>query len=410
VLRIGLSGGIGAGKSTVSSTFSDLGGIVVDGDVISREVVEPGTEGLAKLVDAFGEQILSGDGSLNRPALAAIAFSNDERRQTLNGIVHPLVAERRSELIASAFKAQKNPVIVEDIPLLVESGMAPMFPLVVIVNADEDLRVKRLIEHRGFSEQDARARIAAQATEEQRRAVADVWLDNTGSTGELVEQTRTLWHQRILPFAHNLDGGEPARSRPVLVPYDSSWPDQARRIAARLNTACGHRAVRIDHIGSTAVPGMNAKDVIDVQLTAASLDAADGLAEALTSAGYVRMPVTADMSKPDARSTVADFDHTNSESLWHKRLHCSADPGRPTNVHVRIDGWPNQQFALLFVDWLTANPDAQEQYLAVKRKAERAGAPDDHIADYVAAKERWFSDAYRHAWDWADATGWRPTD
>jgi dephospho-CoA kinase len=292
----------------------------------------------------------------------------------------------------------------------VESGMAPMFPLVVIVNADEDLRVKRLIEHRGFSEQDARARIAAQATEEQRRAVADVWLDNSGSTGELVEQARALWNQRILPFAHNLNTGEPARSRPVLVPYDTSWPDQAGRIAARLNTACGHRAVRIDHIGSTAVPGMDAKDVIDVQVTVASLDAADELAEALTSAGYVRMPVTADESKPDARSTVADFDHTNSESLWHKRLHCSADPGRPTNVHVRVDGWPNQQFALLFVDWLAANPDAQEQYLAVKREAERAGAPDDHIADYVAAKEPWFSDAYRHAWDWGDATGWRPTD
>jgi dephospho-CoA kinase len=407
VLRIGLSGGIGAGKSTVSSTFSDLGGIVVDGDVISREVVEPGTEGLAKLVDAFGEQILSDDGSLNRPALAAIAFSDDEKRQTLNGIVHPLVAERRSELIAAA---AQDAVIVEDIPLLVESGMAPMFPLVVIVNADEDLRVKRLIEHRGFSEQDARARIAAQATEEQRRAVADVWLDNSGSTGELVEQARALWHQRILPFAHNLDGGEPARARPVLVPHDPSWPDQARRIAARLNTSCGHRAVRIDHIGSTAVPGMDAKDVIDVQITVATLEAADELAEALTSAGYVRMPVTADVSKPDARSTVAEFDRTTGESLWHKRLHCSADPGRPTNVHVRVDGWPNQQFALLFVDWLAANSDAQEQYLAVKREAERAGAPDDHIADYAAAKEPWFSDAYRDAWDWADATGWRPTD
>jgi dephospho-CoA kinase len=407
VLRIGLSGGIGAGKSTVSSTFSDLGGTVVDGDVISREVVEPGTEGLAKLVEAFGEQILSDDGSLNRPALAAIAFSDDKKRQTLNGIVHPLVAHRRSELIAAA---GEDAVIVEDIPLLVESGMAPMFPLVVIVNADEDLRVKRLIEHRGFSEQDARARIAAQATEEQRRAVADVWLDNSGSTRELVEQARALWHQRILPFAHNLDADEPAHSRPVLVPHDASWPDQARRIAARLNTACGHRAVRIDHIGSTAVAGLDGKDVIDVQVTVASLDAADGLAEALTSAGYVRMPVTADMSKPDARSTVAEFDHTSSESLWHKRLHCSADPGRPTNVHVRVDGWPNQQFALLFVDWLAANPDAQEQYLAVKREAERAGAPDDHIADYVAAKEPWFSDAYRHAWDWADASGWRPTD
>jgi dephospho-CoA kinase len=403
VLRIGLSGGIGAGKSTVSSTFSDLGGIVVDGDVISREVVEPGTEGLAKLVEAFGARILSDDGSLNRPALAAIAFSDDEKRQTLNGIVHPLVGQRRSELIAAA---GHDAVIVEDIPLLVESRMAPMFPLVVIVNADEGLRVKRLIEHRGFSEHDARARIAAQATEEQRRAVADVWLDNSGSTAELVEQARTLWHDRILPFAHNVDAGEPARSRPVLVAYDPSWPDQARRIAARLNTACGHRAIRIDHIGSTAVPGLAAKDVIDMQVTVASLDDADELTEALTGAGYVRMPVTTDVGKPDARSTVAEFDHTNGESLWHKRLHCSADPGRPTNVHLRVDGWPDQQFALLFVDWLTADADAREQYLAVKRQAEHAA----DIASYAAAKEPWFLDAYRQAWDWADASGWRPKE
>jgi dephospho-CoA kinase len=406
VLRIGLSGGIGAGKSTVSSTLSDLGGVVVDGDVISREVVEPGTEGLAKLVDAFGEQILSDDGSLNRPALAAIAFSDEEKRQTLNGIVHPLVGKRRSELIASA---GKDAVVVEDIPLLVESGMAPMFPLVVIVNADEDLRVKRLIEHRGFTEEDARARIAAQATEEQRRAVADVWLDNTGSPEELVEQARELWHQRILPFARNLEAGEPARARPVLVPYDPSWPEQARRIAARLNTACGHRAVRIDHIGSTAVEGLDAKDAIDIQVTVGSLDTADELAEALTSAGYLRMPITADVSKPDSRSTVADFDHADDEALWHKRIHASADPGRPTYIHLRVDGWPNQQFALLFVDWLVANPVVREEYLAVKGRAEQA-ASGAGVEAYLAAKEPWFSEAYRRAWDWADASGWSPSN
>ena len=400
MLRIGLSGGIGAGKSTVSSTFSDLGGIVVDGDVISREVVEPGTEGLAKLVEAFGKQILSDDGSLNRPALAAIAFSDEEKRKALNGIVHPLVGQRRAELIAAA---GRDAVIVEDIPLLVESGMAPMFPLVIIVNADEDLRVKRLIEHRGFTEEDARARIAAQATEAQRRAVADVWLDNTGSADELVERARVLWHQRILPFEQNLDAGEPARAQPVLVPYDPSWPDQARRAAARLNTACGHRAIRIDHIGSTAVPSLAAKDVIDMQVTVASLDDADALADALTGAGYVRRPITRDENKPDARSTVAEFDHTGNESLWQKRIHASADPGRPTFVHLRVDGWPNQQFALLFVDWLTANPEVREQYLGVKQKAERAG----DMAGYVAAKEPWFDNAYRDAWAWADASGWR---
>jgi dephospho-CoA kinase len=406
VLRIGLSGGIGAGKSTVSSTFSELGGIVVDGDVISREVVEPGTEGLSKLVDAFGKDILHDDGSLNRPALAAIAFSDDEKRKTLNGIVHPLVAHRRSELIASAVDAEKNPVIVEDIPLLVESGMAPMFPLVVIVHADEDLRVKRLIEYRGFSAEDARARIAAQATEEQRRAVADVWLDNSGSAGELVGKARELWHQRILPFAHNLDNSQPARSAPVLVPSDPSWPDQGRRIAARLNTACGHRAVRIDHIGSTAVAGVDAKDVIDMQVTVASLEMADELVDPLTSAGYVHRPITADVGKPDARSTVAEFDQTNDESLWHKRLHCSADPGRPTNVHIRVDGWPGQQFALLFVDWLRANPSAQADYLALKRRVAAEAHAD--TGAYADAKEPWFLDAYRRAWEWADTTGWRP--
>ncbi|MCV7157687.1 dephospho-CoA kinase [Mycolicibacterium brisbanense] len=391
MLRIGLTGGIGAGKSTVSATFADLGGIVVDGDVIAREVVEPGTEGLAKLVDAFGDAILLPDGALNRPALAAVAFSDDEKRARLNGIVHPLVAHRRSELIAAA---AEDAVIVEDIPLLVESQMAPMFPLVVIVNADVETRVKRLIEYRGFSEQDARARVAAQATEEQRRAVADVWLDNSGSAGALVEQARGLWHERILPFAHNLQARRPAHLAPKVVPYDPTWPDHARRIIARLNTACGHRALRIDHIGSTAVPGMDAKDVIDIQITVAAIEVADELEEPLLAAGYPRIAsITHD--NPHSRP------HAEDPAMWHKRFHASADPGRPTNVHVRVDGWPNQRFALLFRDWLQANPAVQPEYLEIKRAA--MGAPD-----YTEAKEPWFMDAYQRAWLWADTTGWQP--
>lgn len=402
MLRIGLSGGIGAGKSTVSSTFSECGGIVVDGDVIAREVVEPGTEGLSALVDAFGADILQPDGALNRPALAAVAFSDEEKRATLNGIVHPLVARRRSELIAAA---SEDAVIVEDIPLLVESQMAPMFPLVVIVHADEDVRVQRLIEYRGFSEADARARIAAQATEEQRRAVADVWLDNSGSAGELVEKARELWYGRVLPFAHNVGTGQTAQAPVQLVPADPAWPEQARRILARLRTACGHRAVRIDHIGSTAVPGMDAKDVIDVQITVSSLAVADELAGDLLAAGYPgNAHITADVAKHDGRSTVAEFDHRDDSGVWHKRFHASADPGRPTNVHIRVDGWPNQQFALLFVDWLAANRDAQADYLAVKR----AAADHSTIGGYVEAKEPWFIDAYHRAWSWADAVGWRP--
>ncbi|KAA0096140.1 dephospho-CoA kinase [Mycolicibacterium sp. P1-18] len=392
MLRIGLTGGIGAGKSTVSSTFSDLGGVVVDGDVIAREVVAPGTEGLAALVEAFGSEILLPDGALNRPALAAIAFPDDEKRATLNGIVHPLVGTRRAELIEAA---PADAVIVEDIPLLVESQMASLFPLVIIVDADPEVRVARLTQHRGFSEADARARIAAQASEEQRRAVADVWLDNSGTAEELTAAARALWQDRIAPFAHNLQQSTPATALTRLVPADPTWPDQAARIAARLRTTCGHRAIRVDHIGSTAVPGLDAKDVVDVQVTVASLDVADELADALLAAGY-----------PKVDGPTADVAHTDDVASWQKRLHASADPGRPTNVHLRVDGWPNQRFALLFRDWLLANEDVRAEYLALKRSVAAEG--HETSGDYAEAKEPWLVDAYRRAWEWADATGWRP--
>lgn len=407
MLRIGLTGGIGAGKSALSTTFSQCGGIIVDGDVIAREVVEPGTEGLAALVDAFGEDILLDDGALDRPALAAKAFRDDEERKKLNGIVHPLVAKRRSEIIAAV---SDDAVVVEDIPLLVESGMAPLFPLVVIVHADAELRVRRLVEQRGMSEDDARARIAAQATDEQRRAVADIWLDNSGSPEALTVRARDVWHNRILPFAHNLTQRRMVRAPARVVPADPSWPDQARRIVNRLQTACGHKALRVDHIGSTAVPQYDAKDVIDIQITVESLAVADELVEPLLAAGYPRRDdITEDSAKIDARSTVSQYDHSDDPALWHKRYHGSADPGRPTHVHIRVDGWPGQQFALLFADWLKANPGVRKDYLAVKRAAERSAAlAGGDSAHYADAKEPWFLDAYRRAWEWADSTGWRP--
>jgi dephospho-CoA kinase len=404
MLRIGLTGGIGAGKSALSATFAECGGIIVDGDVIAREVVQPGTEGLASLVEAFGDDILLPDGSLDRPALAAKAFRDDDARQKLNGIVHPLVAKRRAEIIAAV---SEDAVVVEDIPLLVESGMAPLFPLVVVVHSDVELRVRRLVEQRGMSEEDARARIAAQADDEQRRAVADIWLDNSGSQADLVQRARDVWHNRILPFAHNLTQRQIVRAPSRLVPADPTWPDQAGRIVARLQTACGHKALRVDHIGSTSVPEFDAKDVIDIQVTVESLAVADELAESLLSAGYPRIKrITEDVAKLDARSTVGRYDHSDDTALWRKRIHASADPGRPTNVHIRVDGWPNQQFALLFVDWLVANPEVRADYLSVKRGAEQQGKDDPAL--YVAAKEPWFLDAYRRAWEWAESTGWRP--
>lgn len=404
MLRIGLTGGIGAGKSALSATFAQCGGVIVDGDVISREVVQPGTEGLAALVEAFGSDILQPDGSLDRPALAAKAFADDEARQKLNGIVHPLVGKRRAEILASV---PEGSVVVEDIPLLVESVMAPMFPLVIIVHADVELRVRRLVEQRGMPEDDARARIAAQADDDQRRAVADIWLDNSGSQEDLVERARDVWNNRIVPFAHNVAERRVVRAPAEVVPADPTWPDQARRIVARLATACGHKALRVDHIGSTAVPEFDAKDVIDIQVTVQSLAVADELAEALLAAGYPRIPhISQDEAKADARSRVSEFDHSDDSALWHKRIHGSADPGRPTNVHIRVDGWPNQQFGLLFVDWLAANPQERAGYLAVKGAAEEGAHGDTAV--YAEAKEPWFADAYRRAWEWADFTGWRP--
>jgi dephospho-CoA kinase len=285
--------------------------------------------------------------------------------------------------------------------------MAPLFPLVVVVHADVELRVRRLVEQRGMSEEDVRARIAAQADDEQRRAVADIWLDNSGSQDDLVKRARDVWNDRILPFAHNLAQHRIARAPVRVVPADPTWPEQTRRIVARMKTTCGHKALRVDHIGSTAVPKFDAKDVIDIQVSVESLAVADDLAEGLLSAGYPQIAyITEDSVKADARSTDGRYDHSNDPALWHKRIHASADPGRPTNVHVRVDGWPNQQFALLFVDWLTANPDVRAEYLGVKRAAEQRAGGDTAL--YAEEKEPWFLGAYRRAWEWADATGWRP--
>jgi dephospho-CoA kinase len=406
MLRIGLTGGIGAGKSAVGATFERCGGVIVDADVIAREVVEPGTEGLAALVGAFGDDILLPDGALDRATLAAKAFQDDEARKTLNGIVHPLVGKRREEIIAAV---AEDAVVVEDIPLLVESGMAPLFPLVVVVHADVELRVRRLVEQRGMAEDDARARIAAQASDEQRRAVADVWLDNSGTREALAQQASDVWNHRIAPFARNLTARHVVRPPVRLTPADPTWAEQAQRIIARLTTACGGKALRIDHIGSTAVPGLDARDVIDIQVTVESLAVADELADALLAAGYPRMDdVTSDVAKPDTRSTVERYNHGTDPALWHKRIHGAADPGRPAHVHLRVDGWPNQQFALLFVDWLRANAGVRDEYLTVKQKATASLPADASVAEYTEAKEAWLRDAYRRAWIWAESVGWRP--
>ena len=195
MLSIGLTGGIGSGKSTVSALLAERGAVVVDADRIAREVVEPGTPGLAAVVEAFGGGVLGPDGALDRPALAAVVFVDPEARARLDGIVHPLVRARAAEVAAAA---PPDAVLVHDIPLLVETGQAGRYEIVLVVRADLDTRVARLVA-RGMTEDDARARIAAQATDEQRRAVADVVLDNSGSQEQLAEQVDRFWAERVVP-------------------------------------------------------------------------------------------------------------------------------------------------------------------------------------------------------------------
>jgi dephospho-CoA kinase len=195
VLRIGLTGGIGSGKSTVSRLLAARGAVIVDADLIAREVVEPGTPGLAAVAEAFGTDVLAADGSLDRPALAAVVFADPEARQRLDGIVHPLVRARATELAAAA---APDAVVVNDVPLLVETGQASSYDIVLVVEAEPEARVSRLVQ-RGLTAEDARARIAVQATDAQRRAVADAVLDNSGTPEELEAQVEEFWTERVAP-------------------------------------------------------------------------------------------------------------------------------------------------------------------------------------------------------------------
>ncbi len=194
MLKVGLTGGIGSGKSEVARLLAAHGAIVVDADWIAREVVEPGTPGLARVVEEFGSGVLRPDGSLDREKLAGIVFADSERLQALNRIVHPLVRERTEELVA---QAPPDAVVVHDVPLLVENRMAPLYDLVVVVDAPVETQVERLVRRRGMTEEAARARIAAQASREERRAVADVVIDNSGSLADLKRQVDELWVELV---------------------------------------------------------------------------------------------------------------------------------------------------------------------------------------------------------------------
>ncbi|MET7736477.1 dephospho-CoA kinase [Streptomyces sp. NPDC005402] len=190
MLKVGLTGGIGAGKSEVSRLLVEHGAVLIDADRIAREVVAPGTPGLAAVVEAFGEDVLAEDGGLDRPKLGSIVFADPDRLAVLNSIVHPLVGARSRELESAA---AEDAVVVHDVPLLTENALAPLYDLVVVVDASPDTQLDRLVRLRGMTEQDARARMAAQATRERRLEIADVVIDNDVPLDELRRRVQEVW-------------------------------------------------------------------------------------------------------------------------------------------------------------------------------------------------------------------------
>lgn len=181
-MRVGLTGGIASGKSSVARILAEQGAVVIDADQLAREVVARGTPGLARVVEAFGPEVLTPEGDLDRPAVGRLVFGDEEKRRVLEGIVHPLVFERYAELEQNA---PEGALVVHDIPLLAESGRADGFDAVLVVDAPAEVQIERMLRDRGMTREDAEARIAAQATREQRLAVATHVIENTGTPEEL---------------------------------------------------------------------------------------------------------------------------------------------------------------------------------------------------------------------------------
>lgn len=417
MLRVGLSGGIGSGKSTVSARLAELGAVVVDADLVAREVVEPGSPALAEIAERFGTGVIAADGTLDRPALGALVFDDPQARRDLEAITHPRIRARTRELFA---EAPSDAVVVNDIPLLVETDRVGDYALTVIVDVPEQERVRRLVDHRGMPPEQARARITAQADDAQRRAAADVLLDNSGSVDQLRARVDRLWHERLVPFERNLRSGTPSRRSEQLTirDPDPQWPAQAARLLARVRSALGEKVLRADHIGSTSVPGLPAKDVIDLQVVIEDLAVLDdpAVSSALATVGFLGL----DRRGHDHDLTAASVANWSPErplrhdsaapppaGIWPKRLLATGDPARVVHCHVRPVDSPAWRQALLFRDWWRAEAQERSAYADLKARLAASGLS---TSDYAQAKEPWFAQAAGRAEDWARGTGWQPDE
>lgn len=267
----------------MSAELARLGAEVIDADKIAREVVAPGTPGLDMLAAEFGEEIIGSDGALDRAALAERAFASQERTAALNSITHPLIGERTVERFA---QAPQDAIVVHDVPLLIEGGMEPGYNLVMVVDTPEDIRLQRLVQLRGLAESDARSRISAQASDEQRHASADILFDNSGTEESLLGQIRDVWDRRLVVMANNLEHHHPVLPGDTVVDFRPEWADEARREIARLQHRIGDVSESITHVGATAADGP-AIDLIEIDIEPAGADDAETIRARLVEAGYV---------------------------------------------------------------------------------------------------------------------------
>ncbi|WP_019157480.1 dephospho-CoA kinase [Brevibacterium senegalense] len=298
-LLLGLTGGIGAGKSTVAALLADRGAGIVDADRIAREVVEPGEPALEALRREFGDAVLAVDGALDRAALAGLAFATPERTAALNAIMHPAIAQRTAARLA---EHAHLPVVVHDVPLLVENGMTGNYHLSLLVDVPEETRLERLTTSRGLDREDAQRRIRAQATDAQRHLACDTALDNAGTQEHLRAQVARLWEDRIEPFRRNRAAGIPARPLPLTGTEAGEEAQRAAgaRLVARLERTAGRAGV---------------------PATASASPAADGVAIDL------RVPAGTD---PEAvGALLRDAGYAPRDDRW-----LTTDPGRPATVTV----------------------------------------------------------------------------
>lgn len=398
MLNIGLTGGIAAGKSFASRELVGAGAVLIDADALARDALASGSEGLRAVVKAFGTDVLAPDGTVNRTVLGERVFSDHQARSTLNGIVHPIVRRRAAELRE---QAPADSIVVEDIPLLVETRQSARFHLVIDVDVPTAVQESRLMSDRGLTAEQARSRIQAQAHRDERRAGSDVILENSASYEEFQSAIRLLWQDRLVPFNSNLLAGRQAGRGPAHIRESTyRWAEVAALLQARIMSAVGSRAIGVQHIGSTSVPGLAAKDVIDLQLLVPSEASFDSIAPALQAIGFPRV-LQIDHDSP--KSSAADL------AEWRKSFHANADPGQAVNLHVRRIGSSGAIFAEQFRDWLRADGVERGKYESLKRKLANDFAAQPNSSAYAEAKEPWFDTVgFPRAQQWAATNGWAP--